>query len=424
MSTEKVGLYFDSRMSRPWVVRWFGDSSERGSPRRYSKAFKLKRDAENFQREKQREFDDGLRRDKVNITLLELCDRFTKSKVHKHRIQTRNIYRETITQLIEYFGADCSIQRINCERAEQFIGSRTIVHPDHARTGKELSAWGRNRHVRSAAAIFNKAIEWEYLKGNPFSGLEDRNPDKREWHHITPAEFKALLDIVADERIQAFYAVMYGCGLRYGEAVNLLWNGRDIDFERGRINITNRPGTAVMPSFLIKDHEVRSLPIPQRINDMLVQLQAESPEGCPFVYLTPQRWEIVRRKWSAMYKEGRKNEWENRHMANNVLKQFKRYCRRAGIPDDEKLTLHCLRKSFAQNLADVGTPAPTLKRLMGHASIRTTEEFYLRSSDANELKACLAIDSMLSEKTTDVKMTFSGGNTDENNQGEIHNSIY
>lgn len=61
----------------------------------------------------------------------------------------------------------------------------------------------------------------------------------------------------------------------------------------------------------------------------------------------------------------------------------------------------CLRKSYAQNLTDVGTPTPTLKELMGHSSIRTTEEFYLRSSDANEERDCQALDDLMSvEKVT------------------------
>ncbi len=62
-----------------------------------------------------------------------------------------------------------------------------------------------------------------------------------------------------------------------------------------------------------------------------------------------------------------------------------------------KLTLHCLRKSYAQNLADHGTPISTLKKLMGHSSIRTTEEYYLRSTDANEMQAKRVLDELIGE---------------------------
>ena len=84
------------------------------------------------------------------------------------------------------------------------------------------------------------------------------------------------------------------------------------------------------------------------------------------------------------------------------------------IATSDKLIVHCLRKSYAQNLADVGTPAPTLKKLMGHASIATTDEFYLKSSDANEQRACPALDTMMKANPADVFLTFS---TDSDKRG-------
>ena len=45
-----------------------------------------------------------------------------------------------------------------------------------------------------------------------------------------------------------------------GEAFSLTWN--DIDFERGRLVISNRDGTVDMPPFKVKDHEARRIPLP------------------------------------------------------------------------------------------------------------------------------------------------------------------
>ena len=82
-------------------------------------------------------------------------------------------------------------------------------------------------------------------------------------------------------------------------------------------------------------------------------------------------------------------------LLNNVLRDFKKHCFLAGIKTNDKLTVHCLRKSYATNLANIGTPAQTLKKLMGHSSIQTTMEFYLRSSDANEKKVCEELERMM-----------------------------
>ena len=86
-----------------------------------------------------------------------------------------------------------------------------------------------------------------------------------------------------------------------------------------------------------------------------------------------------------------------------MLRDLQLYCSWAGISTDEKLTLHCLRKSYAQTLADNSTPISTLKKLMGHSSIQTTMEFYLKSSDANEQRAVEALDKlMIKEKQVEI----------------------
>ena len=60
----------------------------------------------------------------------------------------------------------------------------------------------------------------------------------------------------------------------------------------------------------------------------------------------------------------------------------------------KKANLHCLRKSYATNLANAGTPVHTLMKLMGHSSIVTTQKYYLRSSDENEKKAVEELEKM------------------------------
>jgi integrase len=53
-----------------------------------------------------------------------------------------------------------------------------------------------------------------------------------------------------------------------------------------------------------------------------------------------------------------------------------------------------LRKSYASNLANAGTPVHTLMKLMGHSSIVTTQKYYLHSSDENEKKAVEELEKM------------------------------
>jgi site-specific recombinase XerD len=151
-----------------------------------------------------------------------------------------------------------------------FIATRKIIHPDHKRKPKKLSAGARNRYLSCAHTIFTTAMDWEYINKNPFSGIQETKSVPRAWHFITPDEFKAILLTTSELRVQALHGAMYGAGLRYGEAINLLWNGKDIDFGRSRINIEKRPATQSIPPFLVKDYEKRSVPIPQWVNNLKI----------------------------------------------------------------------------------------------------------------------------------------------------------
>ena len=82
-------------------------------------------------------------------------------------------------------------------------------------------------------------------------------------------------------------------------------------------------------------------------------------------------------------------------MMSHALKQFKRYCKKAGIETNKKLNLHCLRKGYGTNLMKIGTPANTLKDLMGHSSIITSMKFYVNSIDENKKKAVEGLDRLM-----------------------------
>jgi integrase len=79
---------------------------------------------------------------------------------------------------------------------------------------------------------------------------------------------------------------------------------------------------------------------------------------------------------------------------NNVLRNFKAYCKRAGIKPVGKLTVHTLRKNAGQNWADY-LPMNVVKELMGHSNISTTAEFYNQVDRDHELKAARVIQRLL-----------------------------
>jgi len=167
----------------------------------------------------------------------------------------------------------------------------------------------------------------------------------------------------------------------------------DIDFDRCELRVQNRAGTPTAPPFLLKAHERRTIPLTRHTLALMGELYAEAPEGVPHVFLTADRHRRVLQHWHKLGHVDRK--WQNEYMVNNVNRDFKSHCRRAGITFDGKCSVHTLRKSCGQNWALAGVPIKTLQYLMGHSNERTTLRFYQQVDAASAAQAVSATDRML-----------------------------
>jgi integrase len=395
MSDYKIHISKDERKIRqlPYLVRWYGEYDPTiGKQKRYSKSFAKRKDAEQFIEELKKDFDSGMKRDQSEITLKELCNKFIATKTHILSRLSIDGYQNTIGQLLNHFCPTTHISKIRQEDAEQFIGQLTFTKPELLKTGSDISDSTRSRHLRNCKKVFQTALDWGYVRRNVFTPITAGKVRKRVWHYVSPEEFNSLVEKTTDLRNKALYTIMYYCGLRVAEALNLLWDGINIDFANNRVVIVNRPPTRDLPPFNIKDHEERSIPMPKIVVDALTQLHEGSETGNPFIFLTKERYERITARWEEVWQDGKARDWISGDVQNNTLRDFKKRCKDAGIKTNEKFNLHCLRKSYATNLANAGVPAHTLMKLMGHSSIVTSQKYYLHSSDANEKKAVEALE--------------------------------
>lgn len=401
--TNKIGIYRDLRNKRrPWVVRWYGEYvPASGKQRRYSKAFRLKVEAEEFQAQKRKEFAEGfIPRDGMpDVTLDSICKKFLRVRRPELSPSSIESYENTIGRLLEFFGKDTNLKDIKPEQAAVFVADQKSKAKGYE--GSELSEWSREQQKRNCKCIFGTAVDWGMVTRNPFKGLKIKKLGTKKWYRLKPSEYQALLNATLRLREKVAYSLLYTAGLRAGEAFSLIWN--DIDFEQGRLVISNRDGSSDMPPFKVKDHEARRIPLPKHTVDLLTQWQAQADEGVPYVLLTRERYDRVKARWHKLRKEG--NPWKNRYMVNNVLRNFKSHYRRAGIKPIGSLTVHTLRKCAGQNWADY-LPMNVVKELMGHSDIATTQKFYLQVDSDHEKKAANVIQQLLSKNKTDVKVTY------------------
>jgi integrase len=395
----KVGLYRNPRKKKPWVVRWYGDyEPDTGKQKRYSKSFKLKRDAEAFRLQKEVEFGQGHRRDKPEeITLEEFCKIYTECLTV--RPETVKLYDNTKRRLLDHFGDRILLNQITPLRAEHFMASLKPL------SGKgELSTSARHRVLRNCRTMFNKAVVWEILNRNAFAKVTAPKVVTRDWHYLRPQQYKRLLKAAPSLRWRAFYALCYTAALRLGEALSILWT--DIDYEKGQVKVQRRPGTVTLPPFEIKDKDSRTVDLPKQSIEVLEDLYSYyqgTQTSSPYIVLDREQYERVKAKW-ARYQKQRK-PWKNKNLLNNVLTNFKRHLKKAGIEQEEGKTLsvQTLRKSCIQNWANNITNPEVVKVLAGHSDLKTTMQYYCKIDSDQRAKAAAAIDNLL--RQADAEMT-------------------
>ena len=406
-----VGLYNERHRKRPWLVSWWGlPDPETGRQKKYTKAFKYKRDALDFQAAKREDLGRGGFRDPPKDMLLgQLFDEFMMARTGHLKHGSQVCYQSTMAHLREHFGNDRPIGRIERRHAERFMSA--VARRD-GRYGP-LSSSTKAQILKNSRAIFNAAVDWGYIRRNPFAASRAGTTPlrvkirRRPWHHLTPDQFGRLLQVVPLVRRRALYWLMFGCGLRPGEAYNLTLD--NIDLEDRRVPVENRAATDHAPPFTIKaegastDSKERSVPIPRAaIPDLATAVKGAFRAG-GFVGLTPQRFAAVQRNWR-LCRHGKPwggraehRPWKNSDLVNNLLRDTKGYLRKAKIDLTSPFTLTTFRKSFGQNHADHGTPPRTLAKLLGHSDVSITMEFYNRVTDANERAAAQTVDRMFSD---------------------------
>ena len=154
MRNEKVSIYRDPRKKHPWVVRWYGDyDPSSGKARRYSKSFRLKGKADEFQAAKRKELDDGGRRDEPEqVTLHRYLPDWLSSRKPELSDASVDLYEGTIQRLKSYFHADKLVQSVTPRQSAQFIAEQLSFKK--GREGQPLSDWKREQIKRHCKTIF------------------------------------------------------------------------------------------------------------------------------------------------------------------------------------------------------------------------------------------------------------------------------
>lgn len=196
-----------------------------------------------------------------------------------------------------------------------------------------------------------------------------------EW--VTQTEAEAIMGQMVE--VWAMMAAMlYGSGLRIGECANLRW--RDIDFERLTVTIRrgkgNKDRVTVLSRRLVEPLKARMA----RCRGLWEEDRRGNRPGVAMPEGMEMKYASLGRDWAFFWVFPAGGESEDpetgmvrRHHLHKKSfgKALKEAVRRAGIA--KRVTAHAFRHGFATAYLLAGGNLRELQRLMGHASMETTE---------------------------------------------------
>lgn len=198
---------------------------------------------------------------------------------------------------------------------------------------KELSVSYQNQFI-NALKLFLIEVCQTIL---PIEALERPRREKRLPDVLSKEAIKSIINATKNDKHQLMLSIIYACGLRAGELINLRLT--DIDYKRKVINIVQSKGC--------KD---RRVPLPDGIAALLPPyLQRHQPISWVF--------------------EGQQAGLQYTYKSLQMV--FKNCVILANV--NKAATLHWLRHSYATHLLEAGVDLRYIQELLGHSSSKTTE---------------------------------------------------
>lgn len=221
----------------------------------------------------------------------------------------------------------------------------------------------------SSEVLFLAAIKYAYeniFKINITSGIKRPKKERKIPIVLSKKEVESLINILNAQKSKLMVSMIYACGFRVSELVNLKIN--DIDFNEKKGYLRKAKGK--------KD---RVFNIPEFLHEQLKeQAENQRKDNQEFLFTGPK----------------------GRISIRNIEKIVRTAAKRAGI--NKEVHPHTLRHSFATHLLERGLDIRYIQELLGHSDLNTTQIYtHISSEELKKIKS--PYDDIMEEKNEEEK---------------------
>jgi integrase len=203
--------------------------------------------------------------------------------------------------------------------------------------------------MRSLKASMSRAVKWEYIDRNPFtSDMMPKIPDTAP-AYFTKVDLQKLFGVITEDWFREIVVFAVLTGMRKSEILNIRWN--NVDMLNQTITIQSDA------NFKTKTGKRRTIPMNPQVFELLTKKYSENRDALVFNL------------------NGKQIEKDLVH------RRLMRSVRKANL--DTRLHFHSLRHSAASLMALDGASIFHVCKILGHASVVTTEKFYAHLQPAN-----------------------------------------
>lgn len=239
--------------------------------------------------------------------------------------------------------------------------TKNINYPERRRDFRNpISITTINNYIRNLRVFFNWLDREYLLKKNPMKRIQQLKNNRRAKEFISDDDFRKLISQLdksyfSEHRDLTMIYLMIDTGMRLGECSMLLVDDINLAKKQIFLRAENTKGR--------KDRMVFFSSKTETIVRRWLQYKDRYVESD---YLFP-----VKHGGGAI-------------AVSNFETNFKKYLNRAGLKDT--ISPHCLRNNFAKRCLMNGMDIFTLSKILGHSSVRVTEEAYLDLNDEDMQK--------------------------------------